>query len=318
MKPPYTITSEILALVSSISKKIGEVDAKHLIRQNPKLRKQNKIKTIHSTLGIEGNSLSEKQITALIENKRVAGPEKDILEVLNALNVYKELKQFKFKSEKDFLKAHKMLMLGLILKPGNYRNKGVGIVTGSQIKHLAPPHHNVKFLMSDLFEYLKSDSDLALIKSCVFHYEMEFIHPFLDGNGRMGRLWQTLILMSDYPLFEFLPFETLIAKNQKDYYRALSTSDKEGSSTKFIVFMLKIIDESLLLLLDNGTRKLNESDRLEIFLEQNPNTFTRKDYLKYFSDISSATASRDLKSGVEQNLIKMIGDKKTASYKKKK
>lgn len=318
MKPPYTITSEILALVSSISKKIGEADAKHLIRQNPKLRKQNKIKTIHSTLGIEGNSLSEKQITALIENKRVAGPEKDILEVLNALNVYKELKQFRFHSEKDFLKAHKLMMSGLVVKPGAYRDKGVRIVTGSIIKHLAPPHHNVTFLMADLFEYLKSDSDLGLIKSCVFHYEMEFIHPFIDGNGRMGRLWQTLILMSEYPLFEFLPFETLIAKNQKDYYRALSASDKEGSSTKFIVFMLKIIDESLLLLLDNGARKLNESDRLEIFLEQNPNTFTRKDYLKHFSDISAATASRDLKSGVEQNLIKMIGDKKTASYKKKK
>ena len=318
MKPPYSITKEILALVSSISQKIGEANAKHLIRQNPKLRKQNKIKTIHSTLGIEGNSLSEKQITALIENKRVAGPEKDILEVLNALNVYKELKQFRFHSEKDFLKAHKLMMSGLIVKPGAYRDKGVGIVTGSIIKHLAPPHHNVKFLMADLFEYLKSDSDLVLIKSCVFHYEMEFIHPFIDGNGRMGRLWQTLILMNEFPLFEFLPFETLIAKNQKDYYRALSASDKEGSSTKFIVFMLKIIDESLLLLLDNGARKLNESDRLEIFLEQNPNTFTRKDYLKHFSDISAATASRDLKSGVEQNLIKMIGDKKTASYKKKK
>ena len=318
MKPPYSITPDILALVSSISQKIGEANAKHLIRQNPKLRKQNKIKTIHSTLGIEGNSLSEKQITALIENKRVAGPEKDILEVLNALNVYKELKQFRFHSEKDFLKAHKLMLSGLVVKPGAYRDKGVGIVTGSIIKHLAPLHHNVKFLMADLFEYLKSDSDLALIKSCVFHYEMEFIHPFIDGNGRMGRLWQTLILMNEFPLFEFLPFETLIAKNQKDYYRALSASDKEGSSTKFIVFMLKIIDESLLLLLDNGTRKLNESERIEIFLEQNPNTFTRKDYLKHFSDISAATASRDLKYGVEQNLIKMIGDKKTASYKKKK
>ncbi|MFM7015413.1 Fic family protein [Flavobacterium sp.] len=318
MKPPYTITSEILWLVSAISQKIGEANAKHLVRQNPKLRKQNKIKTIHSTLGIEGNTLTEKQITALIENKRVVGPEKDIKEVLNALSVYKELKQFRFYSEKDFLKAHKLLMSGLILKPGAFRSKGVGIVTGSLIKHLAPPHHNVKFLMADLFDYLKSDADLVLIKSCVFHYEMEFIHPFLDGNGRMGRLWQTLILMNEYPLFEFLPFETLIAKNQKEYYRALSASDKEGSSTKFIVFMLKIIDESLSLLLNNTARKLNESERLELFLETNEDAFTRKDYLKYHSTISSATASRDLKLGVEQKLIKMIGDKKTATYKKKK
>jgi Fic family protein len=134
----------------------------------------------------------------------------------------------------------------------------------------------------------------------------------------MGRLWQTLILMNEFPLFEFLPFETLIAKNQKDYYRALSASDKEGASTKFIAFMLKIIDESLLILLNNGTRKLNESERLELFLEFNTNTFSRKDYLTYYSEISTATASRDLKFGVAQNIILMVGDKKTATYKKKK
>jgi Fic family protein len=318
MKPPYTITSEILSLVSAISQKIGEANAKQIVRQNPKLRKQNKIKTIHSTLGIEGNTLTEKQITALIENKRVAGPEKDIKEVINALAVYKDLKSFRYSSEKDFLKSHKLLMTGLIEKPGNYRTKGVGIVKGSQVAHIAPPHHNVKFLMRDLFAYLKSDSDSSLIKSCVFHYEMEFIHPFIDGNGRMGRLWQTLILMNEFPLFEFLPFETLITKNQKDYYRALSASDKEGSSTKFITFMLKIIDEALLILLDNGTRKLNESERLELFLEFNTSTFSRKDYLTYYSDISTATASRDLKYGVAQNIIVMVGDKKTATYKKKK
>jgi Fic family protein len=209
-------------------------------------------------------------------------------------------------------------MTGLIEKPGTYRTKGVGIVKGSQVAHIAPPHHNVKFLMRDLFAYLKSEADSSLIKSCVFHYEMEFIHPFIDGNGRMGRLWQTLILMNEFPLFEFLPFETLIAKNQKEYYRALSASDKEGSSTKFIAFMLKIINESLSLLLENGSRKLNESERLELFLEHNTNHFTRKDYLKHHSDISSATASRDLKYGVAQKLILMIGDKKTATYKKKK
>ena len=159
MKPPYTITSEILGLVSAISQKIGEANANHIVRQNPKLRKQNKIKTIHSTLGIEGNTLTEKQITALIENKRVAGPEKDIKEVINALSVYKDLKFFRYSSEKDFLKAHKLLMTGLIEKPGTYRTKGVGIVKGSQVAHIAPPHHNVKFLMRDLFAYLKSDSD---------------------------------------------------------------------------------------------------------------------------------------------------------------
>lgn len=318
MKPPYQITPEILSLVAAVSKKIGAIEAKHIIRQNPKLRKQNKIKTIHSTLGIEGNSLSEKQITALLENKRVVGPEKDIKEVLNALAVYDSIHGLRYSSEKDFLKAHQLLTTGLIEKPGVYRTKSVGIVKGTKVTHLAPPHHNVKFLMRDLFGYLKSARDSSLIKSCVFHYEMEFIHPFIDGNGRMGRLWQTLILMNEFSLFEFLPFETLIAKNQKDYYKALATSDKEGASTSFIAFMLKIIDESLATLLDCGTKKLSESERLELFLEQHSAPFTRKDYMKQHNHISSASASRDLKFGVNQKLIQMIGDKKTAIYKKRK
>lgn len=316
MKPPYEITSTILMLIASISQKIGEVNAKYLVQQNPKLRKQNQIKTIQSSLQIEGNTLSEEQITAIIDNKRVAGPEKDIIEVLNALAIYKDLKKLKFDSEKDFLKAHRVLMNTLVLDPGKYRTKSVGIVKGSEIAHIAPPASNVKFLMQDLFRYLKDKTELMLIKSCVFHYEMEFIHPFTDGNGRMGRLWQTVVLMADYPLFEFLPFETLIAKNQTAYYNALSISDKEGQSTKFIEFMLGIIDQSLDELLKNGTKKLNETDRLEIFLESNGSAFTRKQYMIFFSDISTATASRDLKNGVAQGLIEKSGDKKTSTYKK--
>jgi len=317
MKPPYEITSKILKLITSISQKIGEVNATHLIRQNPKLRKQNQIRTIHSSLSIEGNTLSEEQITSIIENKRVAGPEKDIKEVLNALDVYKKLKNFKYDSEKDFLKAHKLLMDGLVLHPGKYRTKGVGIVKGSKVEHIAPPFSNLNYLMKELFEYLKDKSELTLIKSCVFHYEMEFIHPFMDGNGRMGRLWQTSILVSEYPLFEFLPFETLISKNQNDYYNALSTSDKEGKSTRFIEFMLNIIDQSFDELLATNTKRLNETERLEIFLESNNEKFTRKDYMKHFPELSTATASRDLKNGFENDLIEKFGDKKTTCYKKK-
>lgn len=317
MKPPYEITPKILKLITTISEKIGQVNAGHLIKQSPKLRKQNQIRTIYSSLNIEGNSLSEEQITAIIENKRVIGPEKDIKEVLNALNVYKEIGTFNYSLEKDFLKAHKMLMNELIEIPGKYRTKGVGIVKGSKVEHVAPPFGNVKFLMGDLFDYLTDKSELTLIKSCVFHYEMEFIHPFMDGNGRMGRLWQTIILMSEYALFEFLPFETLISKYQEDYYRALSNSDKEGKSTKFIEFMLNIIDQSLGELLENRTKRLNETERLEIFLETFHREFTRKDYMKYYSEISSATASRDLKNGVENKLIEKFGDKKTTYYKRK-
>ena len=316
MKPPYEITSEILLLVSSISEKIGAINAKFLTKTNPTLRKQNQIKTIHSSLSIEGNTLSEEQITAILENKRVVGPQKDILEVLNALEVYKNLNQLKFDKEKDFLKAHQLLMNNLIEKPGKYRTKEVGIVKGSKVEHVAPPSENVSFLMKDLFEYVKDKSELNLIKSCVFHYEMEFIHPFMDGNGRMGRLWQTLILMKEFPLFEFLPFETLISKNQTEYYNALSASDKEGKSTRFIEYMLKIIDESLSQLLNNSTKKLSESDRMFIFLESTQKQFTRKDYLNYFKEISSATASRDLKFAVDKNLIAKIGDKKTTIYNK--
>ena len=195
MKPPYEITSSILKLITSISEKIGEVNANLLNKPSQKLRKQNRIKTIHSSLKIEGNTLTEKQITAILENKRVIGPKKDVLEVLNAIKIYENLEEYNPSNEKSFLKAHQNLMEGLIENSGKYRNQSVGIVKGSKVEHLAPPFENVPYLMKDLFEYLKKSDEIVLIKSCVFHYEMEFIHPFLDGNGRMGRLWQTLILM---------------------------------------------------------------------------------------------------------------------------
>jgi len=316
MKPPYQITSKILHLISNISQKIGEVNANYLIKNNPQLRKQNQIKTIHSSLSIEGNTLSEDQITSILENKRVLGPEKDIKEVLNALKVYQELDRLKFNIEKDYLKAHKTLMNGLVENPGKYRTKGVGILKGSKVEHIAPPSENIPYLMKELFYYLKDNSELSLIKSCVFHYEMEFIHPFMDGNGRMGRLWQTLILMNEFPVFEFLPFETLISKNQPQYYHTLSQSDKEGHSTKFIEYMLEIIDKSLSELLTNTIRKLTQNDRISIFLESIEKEFSRKDYMKKFSEISSATASRDLKTALEKGYIEKFGDKNVSIYRK--
>ncbi len=314
MKPPYDITSNILKLVTLISEKIGEINANLLDKPSPKLRKQNRVKTIHNSLKIEGNTLTEQQITAIIENKRVIAPKKDILEVLNAIEVYESIKNFKFYSEKDFLKAHKMLMKGLIDKPGKYRKQGVGIIKGDKIEHIAPPFENVPYLMKDLFKYLKDKSELNLIKSCVFHYEMEFIHPFIDGNGRMGRLWQTIILRDKYPVFEFIPLETLISKSQKEYYKALSTSDSKGNSTYFIEYMLKIIDKTLEQTLNLGSRKLKQIDRLKYFLELNKNEFTRKDYMNIFKDISSATASRDLSKGIELKLFKKEGEKNKTKY----
>ena len=314
MKPPYDITPKILKLITSISEKLGEVNANYLSKQSPQLRKQNRIKTIHSSLQIEGNTLTEEQITALIENKRIIGPKKDVLEVVNAIKVYEKLDEFKFNSNKSFLKAHYLLMNGLIDSAGKFRTKGVGIVKGDKVEHLAPPAENVTFLMNDLFDYLKDSEEIILIKSCVFHYEMEFIHPFIDGNGRMGRLWQTLILMSEYPVFEFLPFETLISQTQDEYYASLSLSDKNGKSTFFIEYMLDVINKSLENLLSYNNRILKDIDRLEYFLNLGAKEFTRKDYMNTFKDISSATASRDLKKGIDLQLFESVGKLNKTKY----
>jgi Fic family protein len=316
MKPPYNITPRILKLISSVSEKIGELNANLIRKPSPYLRKQNKIKTIHSSLSIEGNTLTLEQVSALIDNKRVTGPKKDVLEVLNAIKVYDNIASYEPASSKSFLKAHKDFMEGLIENPGKYRNQDVGIFQGSRVAHIAPPAKNVTYLMDDLFKYLKNGDELSLIKSCVFHYEMEFIHPFLDGNGRMGRLWQTVILLNMHPVFEFLPFETLISQTQQDYYDALGKSDREGNSTFFIEYILDVIERSLIELLNFNNRVLHDIDRLEYFIALGIKEFSRKDYMNVFKNISSATASRDLKKGIEMNLLEKTGTKNKTIYKR--
>ncbi len=315
MKPPYEINSKIVALVTQVAEKVGAVNASFLIKSSPSLRKQNQIKTIHSSLKIEGNTLTEQQITDILENKRVLGPLKDIKEVHNAIKVYESIEDFKFDSNRSFLKAHKILMQGLIDQPGQYRKEGVGIVKGSIVEHLAPPADKVPYLMKDLFSYLKNDKEIMLIKSCVFHYEMEFIHPFTDGNGRMGRLWQTVILIKQYPVFQYLPFETLISQNQEDYYKVLSECDKLGNSTLFINYMLSVINDALSQLLANSVSvKMTQANRLEHFCSLDNKTFTRKDYMQVFKQLSSASASRDLKTGLEKGLFTKSGDKRLTLY----
>jgi Fic family protein len=314
MTPPYQITPDILKLIVSVSEKLGQINAKFLDKPSPKLRKENRIKTIHSSLSIEGNTLTEEQITALIDKKRIIGPEKDVNEVMNAITVYDQLQLFDPKSSKSFLKAHEILMKGLVSDNGKYRKTGVGIMAGDRIAHMAPPSENVPHLMNDLFSFLKKSNEITLIKSCVFHYEMEFIHPFIDGNGRMGRLWQTLILIKEYPVFEFIPFENMIHKTQKEYYHALSQSDKSGNSTPFIEYMLTIINDSLYTMLDFKSRVMTGEDRLSYFLEITDAAFSRKDYMRVFKEISTATASRDLKQGVELGLFAKEGDKTKTIY----
>jgi Fic family protein len=315
MKPPYQISNKIIELIASISEKIGEVNSAYLYKPPTELRKRNRIKTIQSSLEIEGNSLSLEQVTALLDNKRVIAPKKDILEVKNAIKVYENLDSFNPTSLTSFCKAHGMLMDGLIDNPGKIRTKPVGIIKGSVITHVAPPGNIVKSLLTDLFNYLKKDKDLLLIKSCVFHYETEFIHPFIDGNGRMGRLWQTLILRKYSPVFEFLPIESLIKSKQIEYYKILGESDNQGNSTGFIEFMLQIISQSLEELLTSQNVNLTSNDRIDIYKEKiGSDSFSRQDYMRHFKDISSATASRDLKVAVDKGILEKTGDKRTTQY----
>lgn len=315
MKPPYSITPRILSLIASISEKLGEIKASHLQAPRAELRKTNRIKTIQSTLGIEGNTLSIEQVTAVINNKRVIAPQKDILEVKNAIAVYDILQKFKAFSISSFLQAHALMMKGLVKQPGKFRSSGAGIVKGSNLTHLAPKAGLVKALMNDLFNYLKEDSTPLLIKSCVFHYELEFIHPFEDGNGRMGRLWQSVILKDLNPLLAFLPVEMIVKQKQSDYYKALEKSDKSGNSTPFIEFMLAAIDQALAEQLQERRLPLTADERIRIFKEHvAENEFSRKNYLEFFKDISAPTASRDLKAAVDKKIIKRTGDKRTSVY----
>lgn len=315
MKPPYEISPEIVNYVASISEKIGEVNAAHLNKPKTNLRKSNRIKTIQASLEIEGNSLTVEQITALFNYKGVLAPEKDILEVKNAIAVYDKIKHLNPVSIRDFKSTHKILMSQLVKNAGKFRTTEVGILKGSKVAHLAPPGHLVHSLMKELFEFIKKDREILLIKSCVFHYELEFIHPFIDGNGRMGRLWQTVLLIQQYPVFEFLPIETIIKAKQSEYYNALSKSDKSGSSTDFILFMLNVIDLSLDQLLKTQRVNLSEFERIQLFKEiVGAQQFSRKDYLRQYKEISPATASRDLKKAVVQKILMKYGDKRMTRY----
>ncbi len=318
MKPPYEITSEMLRLTSSISEKIGEVKSAKLIKPPTELRKRNRIKSIQSSLEIEGNTLTIEQITDLINNKRVLAPQKDIIEVKNAIELYSKLNEFNAYELDSLCRAHGILMNTLIENAGQFRRTAVGIIKGNNITHVAPPGDIVFTLMKDLFDYLKNDKDILLIKSCVFHYEFEFIHPFSDGNGRMGRLWQTVILKDYSPVFEYLSIESLIKERQQDYYEILGRSDNQENSTGFIEFMLEIINIALEDLLKTQNHTITSTDRISIFKNFiGSELFTRQDYLRHNKEISTATASRDLKEAVENEIIEKTGEKRLTKYRYK-
>jgi len=239
-QPPFTITSEIIDLVSQISEKIGEVQ-RDFSNASPQLRKKNRIKTITGTLQIEGNTLTEEQVSAILEGKRVIASVRELAEVKGAIVAYEQLTNLNPLSLDDLLQAHHLMMGDVLNHAGQFREKTVGIYKGKQVVHVAPPAHQVSGLMAELMQWLQSTDCHPLISSSIFHYEFEFIHPFVDGNGRMGRLWQTLILSRWKSLFHDVPLESVIKECQQAYYDALGQADNSADSTAFIVFMLQSI-----------------------------------------------------------------------------
>lgn len=319
-EPPFKITSQLIDLISQISEAVGEINS---LENNPRhleLRKQNRIKIIHSSLAIENNSLSIEQITAIIEGKRVLGNPNEIQEVKNALQAYELLLTLNPYEEKDLLKAHKLMMSDLVERNGKYRNDGVGVFDGKQVVHLAPPADRVPFLMADLFQWLKNSDVHPLIKSCVFHYEFEFIHPFQDGNGRMGRLWQTVILKDWKSVFAWLPIETLIKENQEDYYKALNSSDSNADSTNFIVFMLQTILNTIKEILETEkkiTQKINvkitaNQKKILEAIKQNP--FVTQEELSQIVGIAKLNINKNMKKLQENGIIERVGADKNGSW----
>lgn len=243
--PPFTVSAEAINLIAEISGQIERYAIRLEQEDGLLLRKVNRIKTIHSSLAIEGNTLNEDQVRDIIDGKTVVAPIKEIQEVKNAIATYNLYPTLNPYSVKDLLKAHGVMMQALIDDAGRFRRGGVGVFSEQGLVHMAPPAERVPFLMDDLFAWLQSSKDHLLIRSCVFHYEFEFIHPFIDGNGRTGRLWQSLILGRLHPLFEHLPVENMVYANQQAYYDAITASTHAGQSGPFIDFMLNEIYKTL-------------------------------------------------------------------------
>lgn len=313
---PFQLNTRIANALAVVAEAVGKLSAVALQKPSPMLRRKNRIRTIQASLAIEGNSLTIDQVTALLDKKRVIGPQQDILEVQNAVEAYRQIGMFNPFSLTSFLDAHQVLMQGLVVGPGQLRKGPIGVIRPNDIFHEAPGWRDVQPMMRALFEYLKKSDDHLVIKSCRFHYQLEYIHPFMDGNGRMGRIWQTRILMQYHPVFEFLPVEHLIRRNQTLYYQHLAKADDVGDCTEFIAFILEQINASLGQLLA-GIRSvtLTASERLEFARSIFKNTaFSRKDYQIHIKNISNATASRDLQYGVEIGLLQKSGDKRTTTY----
>ena len=317
MKPPFDITPKILNLTAEISAMIGRLEGSRLRIPLVDLRRQVDASSIHSSCVIEGNTLTLEQATDVINGKRVIGPKKDILEIKNAHKLYGMINEFNPLQEKDLLRAHKILMEGLVKTAGEFRMTGVVVATQGKVIHTAPPYQRVPELVSQIFDFIDQSKDLhQLITSSIFHYEFEFIHPFEDGNGRTGRFWQTLMLRQTRPAFSLVPIETAIKEHRREYYQAIEKSSREGKSTVFVEFMLSVILEAVLGLEKLVSGRAKPKDRIAFMIKHCPQEFTRKDYMRIVGNIEMHTASRDLKEAVEQGLLKMKGVRARAVYKK--
>ena len=243
-QPPFTITPHLIDLISRISEALGRWAAEGAI--SPRLRRENRIRSIHASLAIENNSLSLEQVTAILEGKRIRGLPREIQEVKNAIAAYELLGTLNPSSQRDFLTAHATLMQSLADDAGRFRTGGVGIYQGKCLVHMAPPAERVPYLVKDLFAWMKSTDLHPLLASAALHYEIEFIHPFSDGNGRIGRLWQTVVLSKWKPQLAFLPVESVVHDRQAAYYKALAASDQQANVAPFAEFILQALLDAVL------------------------------------------------------------------------
>lgn len=244
-KPPFMITDDITVLVSEISEEVGRISVLQADHVTPHLRRKNRIRTIHSSLAIEHNSLTIDQMTAIINGKHVLGNPIEIREVRNAYEAYELTLDLDPLSIDYLLKAHRVMMNGLVPENGRFRSGGVGVFDGEDLIHIAPPAEYVPSQIRNLISWYSRSRLHPLVKSSVFHYEFEFIHPFVDGNGRMGRMWNTLLLGKWNELFLWLPIEEPIQTRQKEYYDALRKADQTADCAVFVELMLEIIRDSL-------------------------------------------------------------------------
>ena len=300
-KPPYTITSKILNLTSQISEVVTKVELDSDFKISPKLRRKNHVKTLAGTLEIEGNFLGEAKITAILDGKRVLGTNLELAEVEGTINAYKSLEMYKYYKLKDLLNAHGLMMNGILSSAGKFRS--VMVAVG---EHVAPAPKMLPQLMQELFEWLEHSDEHPLIKSCVFHYEFEFIHPFADGNGRIGRLWQSVILYQWKKVFNSVPTESIIRDNQSAYYKAIENSTAMGESTPFVEFMLEVILSTIENVPKDVTKNVPK-DRVELILEnmKRDSSITIK-ALATIVGVNEKTVKRDIeKLKVEKRVLRL-------------